>query len=68
MKEGPEPLISPSLLEEVVTWLVADGDKVHWILLAVVHHLPVGVSDGDLIFKHSSSSGDLGVPSRRGES
>jgi hypothetical protein len=45
MKEGPEPLISSSLLGEVVAGLVAEGDVVDWVLLAVVHHLLVGVSD-----------------------
>jgi hypothetical protein len=45
MKVSLEPLISPSLLVEVVAWLVAEGDKVHWVLFAIVHHLPVGVSD-----------------------
>ncbi len=45
MKESLEPLISPSLLGEVVAGLVAEGDEVHWVLLAVVHHLPIGVSD-----------------------
>jgi hypothetical protein len=45
MKEGPEPLISPSLLREVVAGLVAKGDEVHWVLLAIVHHLSVRMSD-----------------------
>jgi hypothetical protein len=45
MKESLEPLISPSLLREVIVGLIAEGDEVHWVLLAVVHHLPVGVSD-----------------------
>jgi hypothetical protein len=62
MKEGPEPLISPSLLVEDVAGLVIDGDKVHWVLLRIVHHLLVGVSDRGLIFKHSSSSRESGVP------
>jgi hypothetical protein len=45
IKESREPLISPSLLGEVVAGLVAESDEVHWVLLAIVHHLPVGVSD-----------------------
>jgi hypothetical protein len=40
MKESPESLISASLLRQAVASLVADGDKVHQILLAVVHDLP----------------------------
>jgi hypothetical protein len=43
MKEDLESLISASLLRQVVARLVADGDKVHWILLVVVHDLPIGV-------------------------
>jgi hypothetical protein len=45
MKESPKSLISPSLLGEVVAGLVTEGDEVHWVLLARVHHLPIGVSD-----------------------
>jgi hypothetical protein len=45
MKEGPEPLIGPSLLGEIAVGLIAEVDEIHWVLLAVVHHLLVGVSD-----------------------
>jgi hypothetical protein len=45
MKEGLEPLISPSLLEEVVAGLIMEADEVHWVIIVVVHHLPVDVSD-----------------------
>jgi hypothetical protein len=44
MKDSPEPLISPYLLGEVVAGLVAEGDEVHWVLLAIFHRLSVGVS------------------------
>jgi hypothetical protein len=37
MKESPESLISESLLRQAVARLVADGHKVHRILLAIVH-------------------------------
>jgi hypothetical protein len=43
MKKSPESLISASLLRQAVARLVADGDLVHWILLAVIHDLPIGV-------------------------
>jgi hypothetical protein len=45
LMKGPEPLIGPSLLGEIVVGLVAEVDEVHWVVLAVVHHLLVGVSD-----------------------
>jgi hypothetical protein len=45
MKESLEPLISPSLIGKVVSGLVVEGDEVHWVLFAIVHHLTVGVSD-----------------------
>jgi hypothetical protein len=42
-EKSPESLISASLLRQAVARLVADGDLVHWILLAVIHDLPIGV-------------------------
>jgi hypothetical protein len=45
MKECPESLISASLLGQAIAGFVAKGDKVRWVLLAVVDHIPVGVND-----------------------
>jgi hypothetical protein len=45
MKEYPKSLISASLLGQVVARLVTDGGSVHWVLLAVVDHLPIGMND-----------------------
>jgi hypothetical protein len=45
MKECLESLISASLLGQAVARLVADGGSIHWVLLAVVDHLPVGVNE-----------------------
>jgi hypothetical protein len=65
MKESLEPLISPSLLGEVVAGLVAEGDEVHWVLLAVVHHLLVIVSDRGPDLQALNLTGRLGSATTR---
>jgi hypothetical protein len=42
---SPSHLVAFSGPSEVVAGLVAEGDKVHWVLLAIFHHLSIGVSD-----------------------
>jgi hypothetical protein len=44
MKEGPESLISASLLDQVVASLAAEMHHIQGILLAVVHNLSCGVN------------------------
>jgi hypothetical protein len=64
MKEGPKSLIRAPLLAVVVAWHVPESDNVPWTLFVVVDLFPVGVDFRGVIFKHSSSLGELGVPPR----
>jgi hypothetical protein len=44
MKECPKSLIGASFLGRVVARLVLKIHQGHWILLAIVHNIPVGVN------------------------
>jgi hypothetical protein len=44
IKECPKSLISVSFLGWVVARLVSEIHQGHWILLAIVHNIPVGVN------------------------
>jgi hypothetical protein len=67
MKEYPESLISASLLGQAVAGLVVDSDQIHWILLVVIHHFPIGVNERGSELQALKLIGRLGsATTRRG--
>jgi hypothetical protein len=59
MKEGPESLISATLLDQVVANLVAEMHHIQGIFLVVVHNLARGVN---LRRMHLEALHLIGVP------